>query len=725
MKKIININLSGRVIPIEDSAYESLQRYIESLRRYFANEEGRDEIINDIESRVAELMNDKVRRGTAAITDTDIEEIIGSMGRIEDFEEAEAAETKTTTEQTTTGGAEAQAQPRRARGRLYRDANDKLLGGVCAGIANYMNVDPAVVRLLFAIITFGGFGFGFLIYLLLWIILPVRDLDTYVGKRLFRNPDDKVISGVAGGLGAYFDKPSWAIRLIFAAPLLLNIVFGVFHSIFFLSNRDIFPNLFIGSFTGTFCLAYIILWIVLPEARSPFEKMEMRGEKVDVNRIRQNVQEGMSNVRNRMESWGEEVKTSAQQLSARAAEFANTRGRAFAGEVKETARPVAHGIGHIIGVLFKAFFIFIAGCIALGLFVALMAIIFGGVAFWPVNNFLWTSGLQKALAWGTLLFFIGVPVVGFMTWLVRRVVRVRSKNRYLGWTFGGLWTIGWICAICFAASIAKDLRYYDRTNAIEVPVRSGINKLTVAVNEPEIRYTGGSGWWIHDDNTGWDIADNTMKYNNVKVRVEKSDDSFYHVKYYKYSAGRSLADVQARAAQAGFNASAQDSTLNLGSGLTINSSSKFRGQGVIVEIQVPVGKKIRFDESLISAYNPWVVRKSERDYRSWGRSRYRIDWDYDSYFSWNPNQDYVMTSDGRLKKPEDVISDSRGVRELKSSADSLRQEIEKREKQIEQDRNRLQELEERRNSQSTTQIKIKTKKPAYKIVAIPFVPLVI
>src|SRR3954468_16165272 len=89
MKKIININLSGRVIPIEDSAYESLQRYIESLRRYFANEEGRDEIINDIESRIAELMNDKVRKGEPAITDADVEEIISSMGRVEDFEEVD------------------------------------------------------------------------------------------------------------------------------------------------------------------------------------------------------------------------------------------------------------------------------------------------------------------------------------------------------------------------------------------------------------------------------------------------------------------------------------------------------------------------------------------------------------------------------------------------------------------------------------------------------------
>ena len=79
MKKIININLSGRVIPIEDAAYDSLQRYIESLRRYFANEEGRDEIINDIESRIAELMNDRIKKGAACVTEYDIEQIINTM----------------------------------------------------------------------------------------------------------------------------------------------------------------------------------------------------------------------------------------------------------------------------------------------------------------------------------------------------------------------------------------------------------------------------------------------------------------------------------------------------------------------------------------------------------------------------------------------------------------------------------------------------------------------
>ena len=98
MKKIININLSGRVIPIEDSAYEKLQAYIESLRRYFSHEEGRDEIINDIESRIAELMSEKVRKGATSVTDADIDEIIASMGRPEDFD-AEAAEPGPKTQQ--------------------------------------------------------------------------------------------------------------------------------------------------------------------------------------------------------------------------------------------------------------------------------------------------------------------------------------------------------------------------------------------------------------------------------------------------------------------------------------------------------------------------------------------------------------------------------------------------------------------------------------------------
>ncbi|MCR6720202.1 MAG: PspC domain-containing protein [Chitinophagaceae bacterium] len=493
MKKIININLSGRVIPIEDAAYEKLQGYIESLRRYFANEEGRDEIINDIESRIAELMSDKVRKGAAAVTEADIEEIIASMGRPEDFDAIDAEETESAHAHTQSNESRT-SYARHKGGRLYRDNSDKFIGGVCSGIANYINTDPAIVRILFAIITFGGFGLGFIIYLLLWMILPTRDLESYGGKRLFRNPDDRVIGGVAGGLAAYFNIRTSTLRLIFAAPFIFSAVISVLNWVSWGHGFAVYPNIVFGSLGGTFFLAYLVLWIVLPEARTPYEKMEMRGEKVDVNSIRQNVREGMGTVKDRVKQWTDEVNQSAQNLTNKAREFSQTRGREWASEVSETARKGGSGVGHAIGVVFKAFFLFIFGTIAFALFVGMIALLFGGIAWWPINNFLWTSNWQQVYAWGTLIFFLLVPLIALITWIIRRIMNTRSRNSYLGWTFGALWTIGWISMILFVSSVVRDFReaeYSEEVISIEQPTS---DKLTVAVSQPELDYTGSFAW---------------------------------------------------------------------------------------------------------------------------------------------------------------------------------------------------------------------------------------
>src|ERR1700755_2886952 len=90
MKKVININFHSRVVPIEETAYEILQQYIASLRRYFANEEGRGEIISDIENRFAELFSENLKKGARCITAADVNTIIASMGRPEEFEGEEA-----------------------------------------------------------------------------------------------------------------------------------------------------------------------------------------------------------------------------------------------------------------------------------------------------------------------------------------------------------------------------------------------------------------------------------------------------------------------------------------------------------------------------------------------------------------------------------------------------------------------------------------------------------
>jgi phage shock protein PspC (stress-responsive transcriptional regulator) len=651
MKKIININLSGRVIPIEDSAYEKLQSYIESLRRYFAKEEGRDEIINDIESRIAELMSDKVRKGANAIIDADIDEIISSMGRPEDFD-AETGETATDAPKQGTRQEYSYTETKRKK-RLYRDTNDKFIAGVCSGIANYMDTDPAIIRILFAIVTFGGFGLGFFIYILLWMFLPKSDLEhTYSGKRLYRNPDDRVISGVAGGLAAYFNTKVSTVRLIFAAPLLLSIFFSVINGLTWRTEMGhFFPNIVFGSLTGTFFLAYIILWIVLPEARTTYEKMEMRGEKVDVNSIRQNVQEGMGNVKDRMKQWSEEVKESAQNIGSKAKEFANTRGKDFAREVRETSRTGGRGIGHAIAVLFKVFFLFIAGTIAFGLFCAVMALIFGGVAWWPINDFLWTSKWQQAYAWGTIIFFLFVPLLGFLIWLIRRIIGIRSRRSYLGWTFGFLWTLGWISAILLAVSMSKDWSVYNNQTAVEtIPISQPSNgKMILVVSEPELEFNGNFDWMDNEMN-GWDINGDTGRLSTVNFRFMKSEDSAYHVQIRKSSRGRSFDEAGMRASKIIYHVSSKDSVLDLGNGYTIDKESKYRGQHVTVEVKVPVGKKIQFDRTVLEKLNPV-------DFGFRRRSHHRVVvngevvsdyYEHDGYFGFRTGVDYKMEANGKL-----------------------------------------------------------------------------
>ncbi len=717
MKKIININLSGRVIPIEDSAYEKLQAYVESLRRYFANEEGRDEIINDIESRIAELMNDKVRKGAASITDNDVEEIINSMGRVEDFEKAEkeSADTATASAASSSYSQQSARQEythttKEKKGRLYRDTNDKFIGGVCSGIAAYLNVDPAIVRILFAIISFGGFGFGILAYIILWIVLPPKDLDGFIGKRLYRNPDDRIIGGVAGGLAAYFGKSAKTIRLIFAAPLLLNILFSILNG--FNWNRDfnVFLNIGFGSLTGTFILAYIILWIVLPEASSDYEKMEMRGEKVDVNRIRQNVKEGMDNMKEKMKNWGEEVKQSAENLGNRAKEYGNTRGRAMAAEMGDTVRRTSGGLGHAIGVIFKVFFLFIAGVIAFSLFVTLIALLFGGVAWWPINNFLWTSKSQQLFAWGTLIFFLAVPLIGFITWVIRRIIRTKSKSNYLGWTFAGLWTIGWVSMVLFVTSLVKDFREQGITSTPIAITQPPAGKMIVAVSQPELEFTGGFGWMNEGDGgSGWDLSNDTLKIAAIKFKVNASADDQYRVTIRRHGFGKTFEEANTRAESIRFNAAWRDSVLDLDNGFAVGKENKFRWQFVEVEILVPIGKKLRFDHSVREKLNAWNIRVRS------GRRGVRID-NEERSFHFVSDVDYVMGTDGTLKGPDGLpvttpanndyrYPGTENTSDTKADTSSIDKDIEKKEKELQQLKEKKKESQEKKTTVNNRPIK--------------------
>jgi phage shock protein PspC (stress-responsive transcriptional regulator) len=399
MKKVININFQGRVIPIEETAYEILKQYIESLRRYFANEEGRDEIINDIESRIAELFSERLKKGATCITDEDVQTVMASMGRPEDFEAETGtngnagAQAGATSQQQqnagqqsqSTGGAPYSSGP--ARGKLVRNADDKIIAGVCSGLANYFHIDPVIMRIIFVVLLFTG-GSGLLVYLILWVAVPSQSVQSNITKRLYRSSDDKVIAGVCGGLAAYLNISIWVPRLIFALPLIIGFLSGTFH--WWWDDIDFWagPRVVTGSLGSTLFVTYIVLWIAVPVAVTAAEKLEMRGERVDLNSIRDTVKEDLEGFRSRAQNWGNEVKQSAQQLGSQARQFGQSeRVKTFTTEASSTARNAGSGIAHIIGVLFKAFFLFIVGMIALALFGGLMGLIFGGVPIMSFKDF--------------------------------------------------------------------------------------------------------------------------------------------------------------------------------------------------------------------------------------------------------------------------------------------------------------------------------------------------
>lgn len=645
MRKIININFQGRVIPIEESAYDILKQYVESLRLFFAGEEGHDEIINDIEGRIAELFNEFLKKGIPCITNDEVSSVINSIGRPEDLENEERSFKETASAGEDPGkeklGPEAFKEERSYR--LGRDGNDKILGGVCAGIANYFKIDPAIMRLLFAVITLGGFGSGFLLYILLWIVLPVNSEERpAISKRLYRNPDDKIIAGVASGTAAYFNVAVWIPRLIFAFPLVMAVLSAMWHNLW--DGFSIPTSFIFSSFGGMFFLVYAILWIVVPQAHSASEKLEMRGEKVDLNSIKNTIQEDLESFKHKAAAWGGEVK---QTLEA--------KGKQFGRDVKGAGATVGARLGQVLGILFKAFFLCIAGILAFVVIVLLFAAVAGGISVAPFTGFFLDGFWQNFLTWTTIILFFGIPVIGLLIWLIRRVTGMRSRNNYLTFILSGLWVLGLIGAIFLVVSLAKSYQYktgIEEAVSITQPANKKflIRTSTDGMSGLKEKHWERLNWNWSWNGEEWPLSganNDSLILKNIQVRIVKSPDSIFHVHQVKLSMGSSRIAARVHAGEILFRIMQQeDSILVLPAGLIITTREKFHAQQVLVVIEVPVGKKIELDES-VNTYNGYKITVNGNRKKRGGWS---VDWDdnwYD-YFQWEENVEYIMTSNEGL-----------------------------------------------------------------------------
>jgi phage shock protein PspC (stress-responsive transcriptional regulator) len=606
MKKVININFQGRIIPIEENAFELLKQYIESLRRYFSSEDGRDEIINDIENRIAELFSERLAHGTHCITDEDTLAVIKTIGRPEDFEES--ASNTNPQEQNSAAFSEPNNQH---RGKFYRNADDKLLGGVCSGLANYLKVDPVLVRIAFVLLIAALFW----VYILLWLIVPSKSLATNITKRFYRNPDAKIIGGVCGGLAAYFDVEIWIPRLIFALPFFSAIISSSFNSIFWQWHSNSF-HFISGSLGGTLFLSYIILWIAVPMAKSASDLLEMKGEKIDINSIRDTVKDNFTQFQSKAEDFGAEVRASANRMVTS----------------KDS------GFVQFLKFGFKGIFFFVAGIVALSLLAVFIAFAFGGMAVFPLKNLLLNGALQNALAWSTLILFIGVPIIAIITWLIRRIAGIRTNKHYLASVFGFLFFAGFISALWLFALLRNDFkRVYEKEELVTItqPI-SG--KLKITVGDALLHAHMSGHFWnrgTNDESWIYNIDGDTIKMENVKVEVEQSPDSLYHIYTVKSSRGVSDNQAQQLVAHINFDVTQQGDQIILPKGLSVSKDDHYRNQQVLVVVGVPLGKQIEFDKGLERF--TWV------DFRIMGSG---INFRQDDFDEWEFNTAYKMTPEG-------------------------------------------------------------------------------
>jgi phage shock protein PspC (stress-responsive transcriptional regulator) len=274
MKKTITINLSGVVFHIEEDAFGILQEYISSIRTYFSSIEGGQETMADIEARIAEIFSDRISEYKQAITLEDVQALIRQMGTVSDMtgENTENSEN----ENGSTNAAEPEENAAEGQKKLFRDKTNAVLAGVLAGIAAYFEINPLWLRLAYVALFFGFFilpfmgAFLFISYLILWIAMPGRanpDQGKVRYRKFFRSRKNQVVSGVAGGIGAYFNIDPTIIRIIFLLTLLAG---------------------------GAGLIAYIILWAITPEAKSVTDEIQMEGNPINLNTIEDQIRKNLT-----------------------------------------------------------------------------------------------------------------------------------------------------------------------------------------------------------------------------------------------------------------------------------------------------------------------------------------------------------------------------------------------------------------------------------------------
>ncbi|MBE7632971.1 PspC domain-containing protein [Tenacibaculum finnmarkense genomovar ulcerans] len=456
MNKTININLGGFFFHIDEIAYQKLNYYLKAIANSLNDDpQGKNEIISDIEARISELLSEKITDVRQVINENDIEQIITIMGQPEDY-----SETQDTYSDDYSSNYKAKKGSVK---KLFRDGDDKFLGGVCSGIAHYFNIDVIWIRLAFIILVASGFS-----------------------------------------------------------PL-----------------------------------AYIILWVLLPEAKTTSEKLQMQGEAVNIDTIEKKI-------RDEFESLSEKLKDGASEISDKfsSADYEKIRSQTnsklqdFIGIIGEILRALFKIFGKFIGILL----IFIAASTILALLFGAFSI--GSFEILNVDNdfvqyppFFYEAMLPKWLLAISLFLLIGIPMmVLFILGLRILSPSVKKLNTTTVFILLGVWLLS-LFSIGFSGIEYATTHAYNGANVNKHTInytKEQPLKISV-VNDDNMYYSHNLSNRNNAENVM--VNDIKMKYSNdINIDVRKSETQVAYIEIKKTSEGkkRKQANDNAQAIQYNF-----------------------------------------------------------------------------------------------------------------------------------------------------------------------------
>ncbi|UXP31111.1 DUF2807 domain-containing protein [Reichenbachiella agarivorans] len=553
MKKNISINISGIIFHIEEDGYTSLKSYLETINRYFSTYEDSVEIISDIESRIAEIFLSKLSDGKQIITIDDVNALIKTMGTIADFDAIESDDEKNTQE-------ESEPEPKNeqksqthvdtdpAKKKLYRDDRRKVLGGVASGIAYFFSIDPLWIRLLMVALFLNVFNFGFsggvfLAYIVLWIVIPVStDLgDEESVKKMFRDPENQVLGGVASGIAAYFGVDITVIRLLFVLSIFLG---------------------------GSGIILYIILWMITPVAKSLTEKMQMQGEPVTLSNIQQTLSKTIKTTEGEESAFVKILLFPFRVLS----ELFKVLGKLIG--------PISKLVFDILRIAF-GIVIVVAGFSGIIAFLAALAVLFGvstiGMDYGTVvpipfevlsqsfSVFAYLSAIILAVMPMLFLTLMGVSLLA-KRWVISAAI---------GWSLLGVWLIGLVMAlVTIPGAVASFRNEGEYKQSLVFPVQTD-QELVFRLNPDDFR-----------------------GINTPSMRLRASDDSVVNLVMIKESRGKTRSEAIENAKMINYRVTQEGNEFMFDPNYTFIEGAKFRAQQLKFTLYVPLGQVFVMEEEM-------------------------------------------------------------------------------------------------------------------------------